>query len=126
MKTLEKKAKEAFVILGDKYFNLLKETNPRGDFKHFIKMAVEYGFRHGYSAAQEWISVDDELPLAYKSGEWDGLKSDEVMVKTKQGKHYIAVLYSGIMDGSQFNEFYESNCDFELNEITHWQPINND
>ena len=62
MKSIEEKAKEAFVILGDKYFNLLKETNPRGDFKHFVKMAVEYGFRHGYKAANEWISVDDELP----------------------------------------------------------------
>ena len=102
MKTLEEKAKEAFVILGDKYFNLLKETNPRGDFKHFIKMAVEYGFRHGCNAALEWISVEDELPK-------DGT---EILVKNTEWTDYM---------------FYTSDDEDTIRaEYTHWRPINND
>lgn len=103
MKSIEEKAKEAFVILGDKYFNLLKETNPRGDFKHFVKMAVEYGFRHGYKAAQEWISVEDELP---------------------ENETYILVKYR--YDETQLDfMFYESiNIkDLQVN-YSHWRPIN--
>ena len=81
-------------------------------------------FLAGYNAANEWISVEDKLPLTYKSGSWDGLKSDEIFVKTKENKYYVAVLYSGILDGSKFNEFYESNADFEIKDITHWKTIN--
>jgi len=103
MKTLEEKAKEAFVILGDKYFNILKETNPRGDFKHFIKMAVEYGFRNGYREAQEWISVEDELP---------------------ENETYINIK---LKNGDLGSRFYESiDKDMILKTCTHWRPINND
>ena len=103
-----KKAKEAFVILGDKYFNLLKETNPRGDFKHFIKMAVEYGFRHGYNAANEWISVDDELPEIKNDGYW-------FIGKDKDDIHY-ALYIDSIVEHEEIT----------ATEITHWRPINND
>ena len=104
MKTLEEKAKEAFVILGDKYFNILKETNPRGDFKHFIKMAVEHGFRHGYKAAFEWISVDDELPKVEKTP--------------------YQVLGKNIMNGQFETYFIEYSNKNIKEECTHWRPIN--
>ena len=101
--TAKEKAKEAFVILGDKYFNILKETNPRGDIKHFIKMAVEYGFRNGYREAQEWISVEDELP---------------------ENETYINIK---LKNGDLGARFYESiDKDMLLNTSTHWRPINND
>lgn len=103
MKTLEEKAKEAFVILGDKYFNLLKGTNPRGDFKHFIKMAVEYGFRHGCNAALEWISVEDELP---KKGKW-------ILVRINESYHTMCI--KG-----------DSDMKFFLANVIVWRPINND
>ena len=107
MKTLEEKAKEAFVILGDKYFNILKETNPRGNFKHFIKMAVEYGFRHGYKTAQEWISVDDELP------------EKEMWIIAKSEYPETLPFYKSM--------FYvlENKEQLKIN-FTHWRPINND
>ena len=106
MKTLEEKAKEAFVILGDKYFNILKETNPRGDFKHFIKMAVEYGFRNGYKAAFEWISVEDELP------------AKEMWIIAKSEYPETLPFYKSM--------FYVLGNKEQLKiNFTHWRPINN-
>lgn len=110
MKTLEEKAKEAFVILGDKYFNILKETNQRGDFKHFIKMAVEYGFRHGYREAQEWISVDDEMP--------ENMRSVIVRDNGISPIRSIALFEDNI--------FYPDFAILKHKNITHWRPINND
>ena len=104
MKSIEEKAKEAFVILGDKYFNLLKKTNPRGDFKHFVKMAVEYGFRHGYKAAQEWISVEDELP---ETEMWINVKSE----LSGMSPFYKSMFY-----------VLENKTALKLN-YTHWKPI---
>lgn len=107
MKSIEEKAKEAFVILGDKYFNLLKETNPRGDFKHFVKMAVEYGFRHGYKAANEWISVDDELPENMRT----------VIVRDNG----ISPIRSLAL--FQDNIYYPDFKVLTNENITHWRPI---
>ena len=79
-------------------------------------------FKAGAAFAQRWIPVEEELPLAYISGNWDGLKSDFVIVKFKNGDWTKAVLYSGTMDGSEFNDWY-CEQDYQISNITHWRPI---
>ncbi len=34
----------------------------------------------------------------------------------------IAVLYSGTMDGSKFNDFYDKG-DYEISNVTHWRKL---
>ena len=60
-------------------------------------------FAAGYKAAQEWISVDDELP---------------------ENETYINIK---LKNGDLGARFYESiDKDMLLNTSTHWRPINND
>jgi hypothetical protein len=59
-------------------------------------------FAAGYNAAQEWISVEDELPK-------DGT---EILVKNTEWTDYM---------------FYTSDDEDTIRaEYTHWRPINND
>lgn len=69
-----------------------------------------------------WIKVDDRLPHAYQTGNWDGKKSDEVLAEDKNGKKYIAVLYSGFLDGDDFNDWYNNN-DYEIKDVVRWCEI---
>ena len=71
---------------------------------------------------RSWINTEDRMPLCYCSGAWDGLKSDELFVLDKNGDSHIAVAYSGIMDGSKFFDFYDSN-NFEIQDIKYWMEI---
>ena len=82
----------------------------------------EADFKAGVEFAQRWISVEDELPICYESGDWDGLRSDFVLVKNKNGAWRKGRLYSGIIDGSKYSDWYDE-YDFELDNITHWRPI---
>lgn len=83
---------------------------------------LKNAFSAGYEAAQpKWISVKDELPHCYRLGFWDGKKSDFVAGKDANGKLHIACLYSGFMDGHEFNDFYDQN-DYSV-EIVEWCKI---
>nr|DAI89683.1 MAG TPA: hypothetical protein [Caudoviricetes sp.] len=42
-----------------------------------------------------WIYTKDKLPHAYITGDFDGKKSDDILVQDKNGNNYVAVLYSG-------------------------------
>lgn len=79
-------------------------------------------FLAGVGLAQKWIDVNDELPICYESGKWDGLRSDCYLVKDKKGQYYIGRLYSGILDGYKFNDWGD-NDGFDLENITHWKKI---
>jgi hypothetical protein len=70
----------------------------------------------------EWISVKDRLPICFESGNWDGLRSDLVLVIDSKGDMFVALVYNGFMDGSEFTNWY-NKTDYELNEITHWQKL---
>ncbi len=69
----------------------------------------------------DWISVEDELPICTKSGVWDGLRSGKITVIDECENVYSAYLYSGKMDGLEFNDWYDINDDEFDYKITHWQ-----
>ena len=64
----------------------------------------------------EWISTKDRMPLAYKRGMFDGSKSDEVIAEGKSGKRYLATYYEGILDSTEFKDWYYGDDDFEIKE----------
>ena len=71
--------------------------------------SVKHGFVQGVYFAQEWISVDDELPE----------NQDIVLVKTDLGCVTIAYLHgkkSGFI-------VYGEDAYIEFGNITHWRPI---
>ena len=70
-----------------------------------------------------WISVEERPPLCWDIGNWDGRRSDIILVKDKKDKICVAQAYEGHMDGSYFLHFCDTYHDFLLDDITHWQPI---
>jgi hypothetical protein len=69
-----------------------------------------------------WTNINNKRPLAYQTGSWDGKKSDKVLVCTLCGKYYVAEMYEGILDGSEFFDFYD-NRDFEIKNVAFWTEI---
>ena len=69
-----------------------------------------------------WKEIKKEKPIAYKSGDWDGLKSDKILVATMSDKYHIVEMYEGIMDGSEFCDFYDDR-DFEVKNVLYWIEI---
>ena len=102
MKTIEEAAKE-----------YAEKLNYSMEAKHnMCPMDFEISFKKGIAFAEEWISVEDELPE----------NSIEIIFKTKEGR-----VYSG---------FYGLSCNFYatltnilgnnimIDKVTHWRPIN--
>lgn len=71
-----------------------------------------------------WNDIKKKKPLAYKSGGWDGLKSDKVLVCTLTGKYYVAEMYEGVLDGTKYCDFYDER-DFEIKNVRYWHEITN-
>jgi hypothetical protein len=69
-----------------------------------------------------WIDIKNKKPLAYISGDWEGLKSDKVLVLTMGRKYHVAEMYHIIMDGSESFGFYDDR-DFEINNVAFWTEI---
>lgn len=57
----------------------------------------------------EWIYTEERKPITYKTGNWDGKNSDQVLVEDNNGKLYVAHLCQGFMDGADFEDWYDSN-----------------
>jgi hypothetical protein len=71
----------------------------------------------------EWIYTKDRKPLTYKTGHWDGKNSDQVIAEDKDGKRYLTHYCEGFMDGSSFEEWWDSS-DWEItNEIVRYLQI---
>ena len=69
-----------------------------------------------------WNKIENKKPLAYMTGGWDGKKSDKVLVCTRSGRYYVAEMYEGILDGSEFCDFYDDQ-DFEIRNVAFWTEI---
>ncbi|MBP9790836.1 MAG: hypothetical protein KBD57_09870 [Bacteroidia bacterium] len=112
MKTIEEAARE----FSDK-LNMSIEAK-----KMLTRTDFSFTFISGVEFAQRWIPVEEELPIAYETGGWDGKRSDLVLVKYADGDWTKARLYSGELDGHKFNDWYDEN-DYLINTITHFRPI---
>lgn len=70
-----------------------------------------------------FTSVDDEMPIAYETGGWDGKRSDLLLLKFDNGNYETGRLYHGFMDGSEFNEWYNDNDLGWLEKVVAWAKI---
>ena len=71
-----------------------------------------------------WYKLKQKKPLAYKTGLFDGKKSDKVLVADQFGKYNIAEMYEGFIDGTEFCDFYDSK-DCEIKNVKFWAEIDN-
>jgi len=69
-----------------------------------------------------WNDVSKRKPLATKTGCWDGKKSDEILVYTRNQQYHVAVMYHVIMDGIESFDFYDDR-DFEIQNVLYWTEI---
>ena len=70
-----------------------------------------------------WKKLIEETPIAIESGDWDGLKSEALIVADKDGKRRIAVMYEGTMDGSEFIYFQDEDSGYYIDNVVHWAYI---
>lgn len=69
-----------------------------------------------------WNKIEDKKPIAVESGDWDGLRSDKILVCTRSRQYHVAVMYQGVLDGSEFCDFYDDR-DFEIDHVLYWTEI---
>lgn len=61
--------------------------------------------------------VEIDTPIAYESSEmWDGKRSNLVLAKSCLDEYHVARLYSGFMDGHEFNDWCDKN-DCQINDV---------
>ncbi len=69
-----------------------------------------------------WNYTKDKTPITFETGNWDGKRSDQVLVEDTWGNVHIAVLYEGFMDGSEFKNWCDSR-DWEIENVIRWMYI---
>lgn len=69
-----------------------------------------------------WNKLSEKKPFSYKTGDWDGKISDEILFVNKNGYFYTGKYYEGVMEGREFCCFFDNN-DYEIRNVTHWAEI---
>lgn len=68
--------------------------------------------------------ASEEYPATYETGAWDGKRSDVLILLLEDGKYVTGRLYSGFMDGSEFNNWYDAtDSEMELTNVEAWAVI---
>jgi len=81
-------------------------------------------FRAGVEFAQQWHSVEKELPTTYKNETFGGILSDYVICKLENDKYCIARIYTGKFDGIKCNDWIDSNGNYlKDDKVISWKPI---
>ena len=72
-----------------------------------------------------WQNPESRKPLCYQSGDWDGKRSDSVLVELKNSNYVVAVCYEGIIDGCRFFDWYYGVDEWGLkeSEVKRWMKI---
>lgn len=72
-----------------------------------------------------WNNISEgKYPIAYMTGDWDGKKSDPVLVEMRDDTFKVANLYEGTMDGSYYQEFISSEGEWDItSDVVRWTEI---
>ena len=69
-----------------------------------------------------WTKLEYKKPITYISGDFDGLKSDQVLVIDKDGKYSVSEMYEWFYCDTEFCYFYDVNG-FEVKNVEYWTKI---
>lgn len=71
----------------------------------------------------KWIDIEKEKPLYYEKGDWDGERTDFVLIATDKGKVLKARAYVNTIGGDFYVDWYCEN-DYEVKStVTHWREL---
>lgn len=70
----------------------------------------------------DWYKISKKKPIASETGNWNGKRSDEMLLRTADGKNYLGRMYEDFVDGEHYQNFYD-NRDYELDNVVYWYPI---
>lgn len=62
-----------------------------------------------YNQKVFWYYFKTSKPVCYKCGDWDGLKSDQILFKDTNNHCFVGTCYEGTMNGSYFFDVYDEN-----------------
>ena len=71
----------------------------------------------------EWKYPQNETPLCYETGAWDGKRSDEIVAEDDIGRKHIARVYEGFMDGNKFCDWIDGDDYVIDREIVRWLKL---
>lgn len=71
----------------------------------------------------DWKKLRDETPIALKSGNWDGLKSDTLLLISQEGRVHVGEMYEGCIDGNHFRNFYDPISEYEIENVVMWSYV---
>lgn len=69
-----------------------------------------------------WYNLIDRKPIATKTGPWDGVRSEPILVATKRGSIHIALMYEEVVNGERIQMFYDDR-DYELDAVYLWAEL---
>lgn len=107
-----------------KYFKI-KNPNEEGILKVvYLEDAVEIVQKAVEEAKKtKWIDIEKQKPLAWEKGEWDGDRTDFVLIATDKREILIARAYENFIGGIHTLDWVQKD-DFDVKgNVTHWQKI---
>lgn len=69
-----------------------------------------------------WNKLSDKKPISIESGNWDGLRSDNIFFANSTGTVFVGTCYQGVIDGSEFCDFVDQ-YDNEIFDVVYWADI---
>lgn len=71
----------------------------------------------------KWKLFDSIKPMCTQRGDWDGKKSDKILIRDYKGEYKIATCYDVIINGYHCFDLYDDK-DFEItSEVILWTYI---
>jgi hypothetical protein len=71
-----------------------------------------------------WINIKDHTPIGVDRGDWDGLRTEWLLVQNRKEEYHVARAYVGTMDGAEFCSF-EDNLGYEVEDVVFWTRVDN-
>lgn len=101
---------------------------PSGAHPYVLEAMEVYAFefyRHKINSlssagAAVWVDISDRYPLCYQTGDFDGVKSDKLLVKDKSGDLFIASCYQ--YEGGEYSFYREDGFEW-LVEPQKWNLL---
>lgn len=67
----------------------------------------------------QFIDIKQKQPVATETGDFDGKKCDDILVKTENGAYHVVSMYEVEEEGIPHLSFYDKH-DFEIEGIVSW------
>ena len=71
----------------------------------------------------KWFDIEKHKPLAWETGEWDGSRTDFMLVFTNKNEIFKARAYENIIGATNSLDWYDERDNDIKGIVTHWQKL---